>query len=89
MFIVFYCWGILQFFERIIHMELVSGKSKFLIPAILIFSLNAAYFYNKKEKIERIYKKANLQLNKLDIGVILYILFSFFTFFYNLVKSKH
>ena len=88
MFIVFYLWGGIIFLERTMDIDLLEyNKIKYFSFAVLITGAFMYFFWRNRAKWERIFKKKELSFNLYDVGVISYIFFSFFAFFYNLLKS--
>lgn len=88
MFIVFYLWGLVILIERKIGIDFLEyDKMKYFLFALGIVGMIMFYFWRKKKDWEKFFKESRLQFNKYDIAVLLYVVLSFFTFFYNLLQS--
>lgn len=87
--IVFFIWGIMLFIERKTHFSPFEGKARFLIPGILVLATSLISFYRNRKTIEKRVRKIKLSFNYYDVGVVIYIILAFFTFFYNLVRMRY
>lgn len=89
MFIVFYVWGLILFIERKTILDFPDGIAKLLVPGGLILLVSLIFFFKRRERNEALMREeSNKKFDKVDIGVIAYIVMAFFTFFYNVVQSR-
>ncbi len=89
MFIVFYVWGLILFVERKTILDFPDGIAKLLVPGGLVLLVSLIFFFKRRERNEALMREeSNKKFDKVDIGVIAYIVMAFFTFFYNVVQSR-